>query len=536
MHAVPGSSVTPGPGQRRRGVDTIRTVGACLLGAGAELVHVEARFQGSDAERTEVVLSGLPDAVLRESKGRVLSALQAARFRVGPGRLLWHLLPAARRKRGGSLDLALALSAAAAVGHFDGKRLGGILFLGELGIDGTLHDVPGGVASAYTAQRAGLVQVIAPPRTAREAACVPGIRSHGARHLVEVVAHLCDPARTLPALKATTESPGRSSERADAALDRIRGQGEAKWALGVAAAGGHGLLMSGPPGVGKSLLARALPSLMPRPSLEECLEITALQSAAGLWPGGLTVERPFRAPHHTASHAGLVGGGSPPGPGEVSLAHRGVLFLDEIPEFRRETLEALRQPIEAGEVLLCRAGETLRLPSRFQLIAAMNPCPCGHAGNPRRPCRCTPHQVERYRQRISGPLLDRIDLHLELQAPEFHELLPASGSSPPPPGPRGSELLERIEAARQGMQARQGPRPNAELDADELDQWSRPEGQGLTLLQRAADKKGLGARALQSIRRVARTLADLEGCETPSTTHLAQAVALRSERTQASST
>ncbi len=399
----------------------------------------------------------------------------------------------------------------------------------------------------------------------------------------------------------------------------MRGCDEAKLALAVAAAGGHGLLLVGPPGAGKSLLARALPSLLPPPSLEDRIAITCVLSAIGRWPGGLATERPFRAPHHTTSYAGLVGGGSPPAPGEITLAHGGVLFLDELPEFRRDALEALRQPLETGVAVVARAGRRVEFPARFQLAAAMNPCPCGHRGDERVPCRCPPARVEAYRRRVSGPLLDRVDLRVELRPPDLDDLVPRgrprapvprdpadrASEDPAPGGPAparratghrtaddraaggrapgrlaadpaafdrgasgnraaqhrppehrapehrasasrasgrgasgnagrrarggtgGDALRAAVSAARERMVARQGERPNALLEGGELDRWVPLRGRARQLVQEAVRRRGLSARAVQSLRRVARTLADLDGSGPVSAEHAARALALR---------
>ncbi|HVS19410.1 MAG TPA: ATP-binding protein, partial [Planctomycetota bacterium] len=315
-----------------RSVRRVRVLGACLTGTQAELVTVEARFEAILGERSEVTITGLPDAVIREGKGRLVSALEANGLSLPPGHLRLNLVPAARRKAGETLDLPLVLGAAAACGHLDARCLRGALFLGEVGLDGDLHAVPGGLAAALAARASGVTRLVAPRATALEAAWIPGVAAHGAQRLRQVVAHLCDPESRLPVLEPVDEEPARARPER---LDEVRGQASAKLALAVAAAGDHGLLLVGPPGAGKSMLARRLTELMPPPDIEERLEITRVLSAAGRWPGGLARSRPFRAPHHTISYAGLVGGGSPPAAGEITLAHCGVLFLDELPEFRR---------------------------------------------------------------------------------------------------------------------------------------------------------------------------------------------------------
>jgi magnesium chelatase family protein len=495
--------------------------GACLVGLSAERVTVEARFEGHERAGTELVLSGLPDPVIRESRGRLLCALKENGLRLPHGVLHLNLVPSARRKVGGMLDLPIALGAAAACGHLDPRWLEGTLFVGELGIDGRLHAVPGGLAAGRSAVEGGLRRLLAPRATAREAAHVGALDCRGARSLGEVVAHLSGAG---PPLDPETGDAGEETPREGPDLDDVRGQAAAKRALALAALGGHGLLMSGPPGAGKTLLAQRLPSLLPSPTREERIEITLARSAAGLWPGGLARRRPFRAPHHTTSHAGLVGGGSPIRPGEVSLAHGGVLFLDELPEFHRESLEALREPLEAGRVTIGRAGQRLELPARFQLVAAMNPCPCGYRGHAQVPCRCSGPMVERYRRRISGPLLDRIELRVELRPPRVEDLL---GDPSAPTGPSHAELAAAVARGRERATRRQGPRPNAALGGRELEDAAPLSGEARQLVEEAARRRPLSGRALQALRRVARTVADLEGAEQVDANHVAEALALR---------
>lgn len=501
----------------------------CLVGARAEPVVVEARFAGTDKEGAglDVVLSGLPDPVLRESKGRVLCALDAARLGLPRGRLVLHLSPAGMRKRGEHLDLAIALAAATAAGHLDPSWVEGRLFIGELGIDGRLVDVPGGLAAADTARALGLSTLIGPPRTALEAAHLPGVRSIGAQNIAGVLDALLRPDEQESeqlALRPVAEplAPRRAAEL----LTAVGGQDVGKHALEVAAAGGHGLLFVGPPGTGKTLLARALAELLPPLSPTERIELTRLVSAFGEWPGGLVARRPFRAPHHTISQVGLIGGGNPPVAGEITRAHLGLLFLDELAEFRRETLEALRQPLEAGSVLVSRAGAAAELPARFQLVAATNPCPCGHLGSPSRACRDSVSAVRRYRERLSGPVLDRIDLRVELRPPSVESV---AGRDAEDLGPLERERLRvrRVDAARESMYARQGDVPNAQLSIDDLDRVAPLTRASLDLVRRAAAANALSARAVQSLRRVARTVADLEGRVDVRPSDVATALALR---------
>ena len=497
--------------------------GVSLAGTEADLVSVEACFEPIEGRRTEVVLSGLPDPVVRESRARLLAALAASRLWVPQGRLVLHLAPAGLRKGGEGLDLPLALGAAAATGHLVSRRLPRALFLGELGIDGRLHAVRGGLAAAELGRREGLAPLVAPATTAAEAQALPGTATLAAGTLGEVVGWaasgeglLPPPADPLPG----AEDLERERREALAPLAAIHGQPLGKRALLLAAAGGHGLLFFGPPGTGKSRLARALAGLLPPPDLEEQLVLTRIASATGGRPGGLVRRRPFRAPHASASHVGLVGGGSPPVAGEVTRAHGGVLFLDELPEFRREALEALRQPLEEGRIGIARAGRALELPARFQLVAAMNPCPCGMRGHPAAVCRCSPQEIARYRRRISGPLLDRIDLRVELVAPRAAALLQPEHEPPE----RGAE---RVAAARGLARARQGDVVNARLDGEMLERHATPDRAGRRLLARAAERAGLSARGLQSLRRVARTVADLEQVPEIGEVHVAEALALR---------
>lgn len=517
---------------------TARVHGASLAGTGAELITVEARFEEGKSSPIELTLSGLPDTVIRESRGRLQSAMKAIGMHLPSGKLFLNLVPSGRRKSGDMLDLALTLAAATAVGHLTPGRVSETLFLGEIGIDGQLHAVPGGLAATTVAMSHGLKRVVAPLATAREAALARGVQAFGMQHLKEVIAYCCGDSSARPLRPEATESrPTRGR-----ALAEVRGQPVGLRALEVAAAGGHALLFLGPPGIGKSLLARAMIELMPPPTYSERLDIAGVRSISGKYCEHLSRRRPFRAPHHTVSFAGLVGGGNPPVAGEATRAHGGLLFLDELPEFRREALESLRVPLESGTVRISRAGHQVKLPAHFQLVCAMNPCPCGFLGHPRAPCRCSQREIDRYRRRISGPLLDRLELRVELESPSIEELLPRA--SQPAQAESSSQearetpveetadlvrirkIIARALRARRRALHRQGC-SNSELGTKALDFFAPLCPGQRRVLKRTLEFRDLSARAIQALRRVARTLADIEGSGPVTERHFAGALALR---------
>ncbi len=463
---------------------------------------------------------GLPEKAVQESKDRVRGALVNAGFDVPPRKVTVNLAPADLPKEGGRFDLPIALGILAATGQVDGARLPAHEFVGELALSGALRPIRGTLPVALGARAAGRSLVL-PRANAAEAALARGLEVLPAGHLLEVCSHLAGAGPLQPHARMFPEPP---VDRARPDLADVRGQAHAKRALEVAAAGGHSLVMIGPPGTGKSMLAARLPGIMPPLDEHEALETAAVVSLArGTVDAARFCERPFRAPHHTASGAALVGGGGVPRPGEISLAHHGVLFLDELPEFDRRVLDALREPLETGRVLLSRAARRAEFPARFQLVAAMNPCPCGYHGDARAAtCNCTPEQIARYRARVSGPLLDRIDIQIEVPA------VPVALLDAPPDNDAESSatVRRRVAVARERQKARQGI-SNSELAGRDLERHCAPDGAGRTLLTQAFERLRLSARAYHRVLRLARTIADLAGADVPTAAHVAEAVGYR---------
>ncbi len=498
---------------------------AALQGVDALEVEIEVNAAPGD-DMKPMMIVGLPDAAVRESRDRVWTAIWNSGFKPPLGRCTINLAPADLKKAGAGFDLPIALGLIAAredapAGLFDDYAIAG-----ELALNGVVRPVRGVLPLVLEARRRGRRAVLVPKENALEASVVAGITVYGVGTLAEAYRHV-DGTFPLPSEPRRDLTKLRETQPWDIDFADVKGQAGVKRAIEVAVSGGHNLLMVGPPGTGKSMLAQRIATIMPPLSEEEAIETTKIHSIAGLLDArrAFLTTRPFRSPHHTISDAGLLGGTSNPQPGEVSLAHNGVLFLDELPEFRRSTLEVMRQPLEDGKVTISRAAATITYPARFMMVGAMNPCPCGYYGDPKRECRCGGPQVQRYRQRISGPLLDRIDIHIEVPQVEFRELSRAEA------GESSATILRRIEQARAVQAARfAGERRvscNAAMTPKLLKQHARLDEESRHMLEQAMDQMDFSARAHDRILKVARTLADLAGADAIDPNHILEAVNYR---------
>ena len=494
---------------------------SAMLGIDAYIVKVEVDVAGGMPSFSTV---GLPDNAIKESRDRVTAAIKNSGFYFPPTRITANLAPADIRKAGSAFDLPIAIGVMAATNQVDLSKLENVIILGELALDGSIRGIQGALPIAITAKENGIQNLILPAENAKEAAIVEEINVYPVASLTEAAAFLNSDKEIAPE-PHTLSTNGHPEAHLD--LLDVKGQEHVKRAIEVAAAGGHNLIMVGPPGSGKTMIAKRIPSILPKLSMDESLETTKIQSIIGILPSDtpLVATRPYRAPHHTISDAGLIGGGTVPRPGEVSLAHNGVLFLDELPEFRRNVLEVMRQPLEDRQVTISRASASLTYPANFMLVAAMNPCPCGFFSDPTRDCKCSPTQIQNYVSRISGPLLDRIDIQVEVPAVKYAELANETTGEP------SAHVRDRVEKARRVQQQRFADtviHANANMESKQIREYCKIDSQAQELLRVAINQLGLSARAYDRILKVGRTIADLDGNPHIEAVHVSEAIQYRS--------